>query len=946
MPPGTYDLTLKFRGHEATGSVEVLGDPHGGADAASWQARWTAIQEIGRLNDAAVAAVERIHATCRDLDAVAERQRAARADELARGDLDASELPLAADAKALREGLEKLEKRIRMPEDTVGIVDDDDSAAAQIGRARYFIQSSWAAPNPTHLAYLRQARTTPRRRARGDRPLLRERGGRVPRAGARGEGRPAARAAASGPPVSGGQRRMRGAGRVVGALCALALTAGAPLAAGEIPFAGLEYLGRAEIPAGTRFGETPVGGLSGLAWDERDGTYVALCDDRSDLAPARLYRLKIDLADGRLDAGDVAVVGKLTLADRRGRPWPSKGLDPEGVAVDHGRLFLSSEGESLVGLAPFVAELAAGWAARSRLATSGALPARPRARSPQQPGVREPRRLAGRAAGSSRPPRTPSSRTARRPTSASPAARGSCAGGWTGGPARPRSSPTGSRACARRRTKRRPSASTAWSTSCRSPTTVWSRSSGSSSTASATRRGSTSCRSPAPPRSRGSTGSRGGADLVFADKRLLVDLGALGVPLDNLEGMTLGPRLPDGRRPLVLISDDNFNEKWQKTQLFAFAVDEAPATIAAIQGPGHRSPLEGHWVFGVDGVVTAVVDRSGQRGFWMESERPDADPATSEGIYVDWEGAGRIAAGARVTVGGRVVEAAANPGQLPVTRLALDSLTERAGRAELPPPAPLFAGPPRPLAIEDDELRRFDPEADALDRWESLEGMRVAVTGATVIGATTGYDALVLLPDGAEELPRTAVGGVRREPAGPPLERVILSGRLAPRLPVLDVGARLEGRIVGIVDYAFSNYQVLATSPLASTPSRRACADRTALIDAAGPPDARHVQRGESLGRRRRAGEADAVRQARPGPGRFDGCAGGGRVAGGPGRLRTGGRPGRDVDEDARGARPGDRRRRRTPSMTPICDRSRATGTEGGSRAATSASRCSPIRCA
>ncbi len=160
VPPGTYALTLKFRGHEATGRVEVLGDPHGGADPASWQARWAAIQEIGRLNDAAVAAVERIHATYRDLDAVAERQRAARADELARGDLDASELPLAAEAKALREGLEKLEKRIRMPEDTVGIVDDDDSAAAQIGRARYFIQSSWAAPNPTHLAYLRQARTT------------------------------------------------------------------------------------------------------------------------------------------------------------------------------------------------------------------------------------------------------------------------------------------------------------------------------------------------------------------------------------------------------------------------------------------------------------------------------------------------------------------------------------------------------------------------------------------------------------------------------------------------------------------------------------------------------------------------------------------------------------------------------------------------------------------
>lgn len=633
--------------------------------------------------------------------------------------------------------------------------------------------------------------------------------------------------------MSGARLRAPGSGRRAGAICALALAAATSAGAVEIPLSGLEYIGRAELPAGTRFEETPVGGLSGLAWDDSDGTWVALSDDRSDLAPARLYRLKIDLADGRLDTGDVTVVGKLTLADRQGRPWPSKGLDPEGIAVDRGRLFLSSEGETLVGLAPFVAGLApdgrlgvelplperylpgAGRGVRNNLAfeslavspdgrylyaaTENALVQDGRKADVGEDSIA--RILRWRLGGKPGPPEefayrvegvraTPHEATAFRVNGLVDLV------------------PLGDDrlvALERQFVDGIGNEARLFLVSLSGATEV----------------------------SR-IDGLEGRPDLILADKRLLVDLGALGVPLDNLEGMSLGPRLPDGRRPLVLISDDNFNEMWQKTQLFAFAVDEAPAAIATIQGPGHRSPLEGHWVFGVEGVVTAVVDRPGQRGFWMESEQPDADPATSEGIYVDWEGAGGIAAGERVTVGGRVVEAAANPGQLPVTRLALDTLAERPGGGGLPPPAPLFAGPPRPLVIEDDELRIFDPESDAIDRWESLEGMRVAVTGATVIGATTGYDALVLLPDRAEERPRTAVGGVRREPAGPPLERVILSGRLAPRLPVLDVGARLEGRIVGIVDYAFSNYQVLAISPLASTPSRRACVDRTALTDAPG----------------------------------------------------------------------------------------------------------------
>jgi hypothetical protein len=52
-------------------------------------------------------------------------------------------------------------------------------------------------------------------------------------------------------------------------------------------------------------------------------------------------------------------------------------------------------------------------------------------------------------------------------------------------------------------------------------------------------------------------------------KKLLLDLNDLGIPLYNLEGMTLGPRFSDGSQSLVLVSDDNFDDA-QKTQFLLF----------------------------------------------------------------------------------------------------------------------------------------------------------------------------------------------------------------------------------------------------------------------------------------------------------------------------------------------------------------------------------------
>jgi hypothetical protein len=70
---------------------------------------------------------------------------------------------------------------------------------------------------------------------------------------------------------------------------------------------------------------------------------------------------------------------------------------------------------------------------------------------------------------------------------------------------------------------------------------------------------------------------RGRRGIVPVRKTLVLDLSKVKglspelASLDNFEGMTFGPRLPDGSRTLLLVSDDNFNEK-QRTSFLLFRV--------------------------------------------------------------------------------------------------------------------------------------------------------------------------------------------------------------------------------------------------------------------------------------------------------------------------------------------------------------------------------------
>ena len=111
--------------------------------------------------------------------------------------------------------------------------------------------------------------------------------------------------------------------------------------------ASFEFLGEVTFPTGTMFNDTEVGGLSGIVYDSRTGLYYALADDRSEINDARYYTLAIDVSDGSLDDGDVTFVRVTTILDENGDPFATGSLDPEGLALTaQGTLIISSEGDA------------------------------------------------------------------------------------------------------------------------------------------------------------------------------------------------------------------------------------------------------------------------------------------------------------------------------------------------------------------------------------------------------------------------------------------------------------------------------------------------------------------------------------------------------------------------------------------------------------------------
>lgn len=119
----------------------------------------------------------------------------------------------------------------------------------------------------------------------------------------------------------------------------------------------LRFIGAVTVPNDTTVDGTVVGGLSGIDYDPKTGLWYLLSDDRSSVAPARFYVATLTYGNAAFTAVDVKRAVTLRQAD--GTPFPKDGsdvVDPEAIRVDpeSGQLWWTSEGDRNRGLDPAV----------------------------------------------------------------------------------------------------------------------------------------------------------------------------------------------------------------------------------------------------------------------------------------------------------------------------------------------------------------------------------------------------------------------------------------------------------------------------------------------------------------------------------------------------------------------------------------------------------------
>jgi hypothetical protein len=338
--------------------------------------------------------------------------------------------------------------------------------------------------------------------------------------------------------------------------------------------AGLELLGEAQLAPGLTFRKTVVGGLSGITYDAGRDCYYAVSDDPSSRSPARFYTLRIDLGSDSLAADGVEIEAVTTLRDRAGRSFERLVMDAESIVLTpHGTLLISAEGNIRKNVMPSLRE----FDLDGRELRELRIPSRYLPRSDRPFGVRHNQAFEALAWAASGGALYLAPENALRQD-------GPAADLGQGSPTRMLRLGYGSGKVVAERLYfiepviEPPADADGFRTNglvelldlgggeMLALERSFSRGAGNS-----VRLFNLSTRGATDVRKLRRLDGRKAAAVRPVGKRLLLDLGSLGLELDNLEGMTFGPPLADGRRSLVLISDDNFNPA-QKTQVLAFAV--------------------------------------------------------------------------------------------------------------------------------------------------------------------------------------------------------------------------------------------------------------------------------------------------------------------------------------------------------------------------------------
>ncbi|MCX5389972.1 endonuclease/exonuclease/phosphatase family protein [Streptomyces sp. NBC_00094] len=255
------------------------------------------------------------------------------------------------------------------------------------------------------------------------------------------------------------------------------------------------------------------------------------------------------------------------------------------------------------------------------------------------------------------------------------------------------------------------------------------------------------------------------------------------------------------------------------------AADDSAAGVRIhdIQGTTRVSPLVGKQVTGVTGIVTGVRTY-GSRGFWIQDTEADANPATSEGLFVFTSSVPTVAVGDAVSLNGTVTEyvpGGLTSGNQSLTQISKPVITVVSKGNPVPAPVTISAwSVPDTYAPEGDPAAAgsinglpLDPETYALDYYESLEGTNVRIGSSRVVGATDPYAELWVTVKPFENDNRrggTVYGSYTSQNTGR-LQIQSLTPLAQQPFPKANVGDVLTGTTEGPLDFnQFGGYTLTA----------------------------------------------------------------------------------------------------------------------------------------
>ncbi|WP_404274862.1 chitobiase/beta-hexosaminidase C-terminal domain-containing protein [Exiguobacterium undae] len=249
--------------------------------------------------------------------------------------------------------------------------------------------------------------------------------------------------------------------------------------------------------------------------------------------------------------------------------------------------------------------------------------------------------------------------------------------------------------------------------------------------------------------------------------------------------------------------------KTSAVSTFKYYIAPPVTKISSIQGVAHTSPYADQLVR-TTGVVTYIVDAN---NFYMQDPNPDNNSKTSEGVLVYAKNHG-AAIGQTVATTGYVKEWLLGgysdkfDTDLAVTEISTVNLVKGALNTGLP--ASIVLGEKGVLiptqVVDNDSFAEFDPAEDAIDLYESVEGMRVALPNAVVTG-----------PQANRTIPvRTQTANKDYTKRGTP---ILTANNVNPERLFVEMGSssyraksgdRFDGTIEGVMSYNYSAYKVLS----------------------------------------------------------------------------------------------------------------------------------------